>query len=66
MSERCVACNEVMENPQNHHCDPKREAAIERARKAYEATCRPRTPSEAERLYLGLEMTYGWEEDNEE
>ena len=65
--ERCVGCNEPMDDPFNHHCDPIREAKIEAARRAFDGDREPREPSEAERLCLGLEMRFGWEEeDNEE
>lgn len=61
----CVACGEFMENPHNHHCDPKKEAQIER-----EAYLKELLSSQEEELTPSERMELGFEllsrEDNDD
>ena len=61
----CVACGEFMENPHNHHCDPKLEEEILR-KQAVEAMLEEveEQLTDAEMMELGFELLS--REDNDD
>lgn len=61
----CVGCGEFMENPRNHHCDPKIEARIERELALKEfLSSQEEVLTPSERMELGFELLHREDEDD--